>query len=413
MYDVIVVGARCAGSPTAMLLARMGHRVLVLDRASFPSDTLSTHFMHQSGLARLRKWGLLDRLEASGCPPVTEAVWYYGDLPIRGCPPPVQGVGPAYAPRRIVLDKILVDAAREAGAEIREGFTVRDLIVEDGVVVGVRGRSHGGAEEELRARAVVGADGKRSLVARLMDAPVYNDRPARTVAYYTYWTGLDRGYEVYFGDEQQVAVMPTHDDAHLIVCALPHAEKDRFKADIEGTYHRIIKDTAPGLATEMSESGRQTERFMGTADLPFYYRRPYGAGWALAGDAGYHKDPVTGQGITDAFRDAEVLSEALHKVLEGTGDWDEEMAAYEARRNEESQWLYEFTHQAASLGFSDRMRKAFRVLAYDRAEADSFLGIVAGSTSVLDFFGPEHMAELERRAEDPEDEARVAAAAER
>ncbi|MDF9817179.1 NAD(P)/FAD-dependent oxidoreductase [Streptomyces sp. SPB162] len=409
MYDVIVVGARCAGSPTAMLLARLGHRVLVLDRAEFPSDTMSTHFMHQSGLSRLRNWGLLDRLAATGCPPLTEAVWWYGDLPIRGSAPAYDGVAEAYAPRRIVLDALLVDAAREAGAEIREGFTVRELIIEDGTVVGVRGRSHGGQEEELRARAVVGADGHRSLVARTMNAEVYKERPSITVAYYTYWTGLKRGYEVYLGNEQQVAVMPTHGDACLIVCALPNAEFGRFRADVEGTYHRIIEDTCPELAKEIREHGQQTEKFTGTKELPNFYRRPYGAGWALAGDAGFHKDPVTGQGIADAFRDADVLSTALHRVLTGTGEWDQEMAAYEETRNQATAALYEFTCLAATLQFSDRMRQAFSVLSYDQAEANAFLGLVAGTTSVIEFFSDEHMGGLVERSKDPEDRDRTLA----
>ncbi|MFE6156202.1 NAD(P)/FAD-dependent oxidoreductase [Streptomyces sp. NPDC057889] len=409
MYDVIVVGARCAGSPTAMLLSRMGHRVLVVDRVHFPHDTLSTHFMHQSGLARLNKWGLLQRLETTGCPPINEAVWWYGDLPIRGAAPAYDGIVPAFAPRRTVLDAMLVDAAREAGAEVREGFTVRELIVEDGTVVGVRGRSHGGAEEELRAKVVVGADGHRSLVARQMEAEVYKERPPITVVYYTYWTGLKRGYEVYLGTEQQVAVMPTHDDACLVVCALPYAQADRYRADIEGTYHQIIDDTCPDLGREMRAHGQQTERFIGTKDIPNFYRRPYGAGWALVGDAGFHKDPVTGQGMTDAFRDADLVADAVHRVLVEGADWDTEMAAYEETRNQATAAMYEFTCLAATLQFSDRMRQAFTVLSYDQQEANAFLGLVAGTTPVIEFFSEQHMGELVARSQDPEDRERTLA----
>src|SRR3954451_8402729 len=138
-YDAIIVGARCAGAPTGMLLAREGHRVLVVDRASFPSDTLSTHFIHAPGVAALRRWGVLDEVIASGCPPVETYSFDFGPITITGAPRPSDGESVAYAPRRTVLDKILVDGARDAGAELRERFTVEEVLVEDGVVVGIRG----------------------------------------------------------------------------------------------------------------------------------------------------------------------------------------------------------------------------------------------------------------------------------
>jgi hypothetical protein len=134
-YDVIVVGARCAGSPTAMLLARRGHKVLVVDRARFPSDTVSTHLLHPPGVAALARWGLLERLEATGCPPIAIYAFDFGPFTISGSPGTDQAPV-AYGPRRTVLDKLLVDAAAEAGAEVREGFTVTELVLEDGRVVG-------------------------------------------------------------------------------------------------------------------------------------------------------------------------------------------------------------------------------------------------------------------------------------
>src|SRR5262252_74108 len=114
MYDAIIVGARAAGSPTAMLLARKGHRVLLLDRAEFPSDTLSTHYIHQPGVARLARWGLLDQVVAGGCTPVREAIFDPGPFTLTGTPPPADGHADAYAPRRTVLDAILLEAAAKA-----------------------------------------------------------------------------------------------------------------------------------------------------------------------------------------------------------------------------------------------------------------------------------------------------------
>jgi 2-polyprenyl-6-methoxyphenol hydroxylase-like FAD-dependent oxidoreductase len=152
MYDAIVVGARCAGAPTAMLLARAGHRVLLVDRAEFPSDTLSTHAIHAPGIAALRRWGVLDAVLATGCPPIDAYSFDFGMFGLRGTPRPCDGSSTAYAPRRYLLDAILVEAAAAAGAEVREHFSVADLVVEDGAVVGVRGHdAEGRAPPRSRA----------------------------------------------------------------------------------------------------------------------------------------------------------------------------------------------------------------------------------------------------------------------
>ena len=189
-YDAIVVGARCAGAPTAMLLARKGYRVLVVDRASFPSDTLSTHMIHAPGIAALHRWGLLDEVTATGCPPVETYSFDFGPFTIAGTPRPSDGISTGYAPRRTVLDKILVDAADHAGAEVREGFTVEDVVVEDGSVVGIRGHGEGGETVFERARVVIGADGRNSHVAKAVRPEQYNDKPMLQWSYYTYWSGL-------------------------------------------------------------------------------------------------------------------------------------------------------------------------------------------------------------------------------
>ena len=189
-YDAIVVGARCAGAPTGMLLARKGYKVLVVDRATFPSDTLSTHMIHAPGVAALKRWGLLDQVIATGCPPVDTYSFNFGMFTIAGSPRPSDGNALGYAPRRTLIDKILVDAASAAGAEVREGFTVEDVIVEDGIVVGVRGHDAGGASVVERARVVIGADGRNSHVAKVVKPEQYNEKPNLQWSYYTYWSGL-------------------------------------------------------------------------------------------------------------------------------------------------------------------------------------------------------------------------------
>ena len=189
-YDAIVVGARCAGSPTAMLLARKGYRVLVVDKATFPSDTMSTHVVHPPGLAALERWGLLDQLEATGCPPLETYSFDFGPFTIAGTPHPIDGIAHAYCPRRTLLDQLLVEAAAAAGAEVREGFTVDEVLVDDGVVTGIRGHGRGGGPLTERGKVVIGADGRRSLVAKTVEPEEYEARPSRLAMYYAYWSDL-------------------------------------------------------------------------------------------------------------------------------------------------------------------------------------------------------------------------------
>jgi flavin-dependent dehydrogenase len=400
MYDIIIVGARCAGAATARLLAAKGYRVLALDRSTFPSDRLSTHYIHPVGLAQLRRWGLLDRLIATGCPPITDALWWFGDVPVRGFSPPYDGIGVAYAPRRTVLDALLVEAAREAGAEVREGFSVRQLVFTGDRVTGVRGRAQGGPEQTLTAPVVVGADGRHSLVARQVQAAEYESRPALTVVYYTYWRGLDRRMnrnEVFIQEDAQIGLIPTHDDAILIQAARPHSWHEWYRADVDSHYHEVIAAAAPALARELSTRGERVDRFFGTAALENFYRTPYGPGWALVGDAGYHKDPLTGQGITDAWRDAGLLADALDAALSGREHEQTALAAYEQSRNAASRQLYDFTCQAATLDIDPVMEGIIRVLSGDRAQANRLFGVIAGTVPVDDFFSPDSMAALMQR----------------
>jgi flavin-dependent dehydrogenase len=348
LYDAIVIGARCAGSPTAMLLARKGYRVLLLDRGSFPSDHMSTHWIHQPGVAQLERWGLRERLVATGCPPITSITMDVGPFALRGTPPPLGDVAEAYCPRRTILDKLLVDAAVEAGAELREHFSVQDLVWDGERVTGITGQSATGKTVTEQARIVIGADGIHSLVARKVEAPTYNTKPTYSCAYYSYWSGLSLdGVEFYPRDHRGFGVLPTHDGLATIIVGWPHDEFHTFRSDIEGNFLKTL-ELAPALA-ERVRRGKREERFTGTAELLNFFRKPYGLGWALVGDAGYHKDSITAQGITDAFRDAELVAEAVDAGLSGTRPIEEAMAEYEQRRNEAALPIYEFTCQLATL----------------------------------------------------------------
>jgi flavin-dependent dehydrogenase len=349
MYDAIVVGARCAGSPTAMLLARRGRRVLLLDKSTFPSDIMSTHYIHLPGVERLRRWGLLDRVLATNCPRITNVTLHMNGSAFN--PPALtEASGPqpfTVCPRRTVLDKILVDAAAESGAELREGVAVQDLLMDGGRVTGVRARTKDGATFTEDARIVIGADGLHSTVAGAVKPPEYNTKPSLTYGYYAYWSGVPtEGAELYFLESGGVLVFPTNDSLTCVAVGGLHEGFPEFRKDIEANYLRVI-DTVPELSARIRAGTRET-RFAGTADQPNYFRRPYGPGWALVGDAGYHRDFVTGLGITDAFRDAELLSDAVDDAFAGRRPLDDALAAYERRRNEIAEPLYELTCNLAT-----------------------------------------------------------------
>jgi flavin-dependent dehydrogenase len=394
MYDAIVVGARCAGSPTAMLLARMGYRVLLLDKSGFPSDTLSTHYIHQPGVARLKQWGLLDKVVASNCPPACQIVFDVGPLALTGSPTPADGVACGYGPRRQVLDTILVEAAAEAGAEVREHFTMTDLLMDGERVRGLRGHGQGGAQVTEEARIVIGADGLRSLVARAVQAPAYHERPALTCAYYTYWSDVPvADAELYPRPERMIIAFPTNDEQTLTIVYWPHAAFHKVRADIEGHFLQAL-DLVPQLA-ERIRSGKRSERFFGTADLPSFFRKPYGPGWVLVGDAGYHKDPITAQGISDAFRDAELAASAIDAGLSGKRPLEEALADYERLRNEAAMPMYELTHQFATLEPPPpEMQQLFAVLRHNQEQTNRFFGAVVGTVPIPEFFAPENLGQI-------------------
>ncbi len=343
MYDAIVVGARCGGSPTAILLARKGYKELLLDKSTFPTDIMSTHYIHPPGVARLQRWGLLDRLRASNCPPILQVIFQLGGVPFTPPPPPPGVPVPeAFCPRRTVLDKILVGGAVEAGVEIREGFSVREIVSDGDRVTGVRGDVKRGQTVEEAARIVIGADGLHSTVARTVRPPEYNTKPTLTFAYYAYWSGVPLdGAELYMFEGAGILAFPTNDGLSCIAAGGPTEEFHEFRKDIEGNFLKTM-DLVPSLGKRV-RGGKREERFVGTNDQPNYFRRPYGPGWALVGDAGYHKDFTTGLGITDAFRDAELLAEAIDEGFSGRRPLDEAMADYEQRRNEIAMPLYEVT----------------------------------------------------------------------
>jgi flavin-dependent dehydrogenase len=404
MYDAIVVGARCAGSPTAMLLARKGYRVLLVDRATFPSDTISTHGITHRGLLRVKKWGLYKRLMATNCPEVSTRTVDIGDFPLTGTLAKAEGLPGAFCPRRTVLDTILVDAAVEAGAELRQGYSVRELVFDqDGRVTGIKGAVKGGRLHTEQAHVVIGADGKHSFVARAVHAPKYKEIPPLMCWYYAYWTDLQdnpHGLGTYVRNNRVALAIPTNDGLTCFLIGWPHAEFSRVRADLENEYQQAVQTVSPLLA-ELLQNSTRVEPYYGMADLPNFFRKPYGPGWALVGDAGYHKDPVNAHGIADAFRDADLLAEAIDIGLSGAMPLDDALAEYEEHRNKDAFPRYDQNCRAASFHppADEELRLRAALRGADQADIDAYLSARSGTIPNEQFFSPENLARIYQRHE--------------
>ncbi len=242
MYDVIIVGARCAGSPLAMLLARNGGRVLLLDRATFPSDIPHGHFVHRQGPSRLHKWRLLDKV-ATVCIPATEQLVDLGDFPLVSRNLEIEGVAWGYGPRRSMLDKVLVDAAVESGAELREGFNVEEFIVDGDRLTGIRGRTRNGDVIEEKATITVGADGRNSRLAAAVRAEVYNAAPTILCYYFSYWSGVEScAFELYqrTAERRVIFSFRTAPDLFAVFVGFPIEELHAIRPDIERHFMSAI-----------------------------------------------------------------------------------------------------------------------------------------------------------------------------
>jgi 2-polyprenyl-6-methoxyphenol hydroxylase-like FAD-dependent oxidoreductase len=387
MYDAIIVGARCAGATTAMLLTRRGHRVLLVDRATFPSDLPHGHFLHRRGPARLKRWGLLDRVAATGAPPITSVVSDYGDFALSDRDIMVDGAPLGYGPRRRAIDQILLDAAVEAGADLRTGFAVQDYIGDGERIIGIRGREAAGRTLVTEhATVTIGADGRNSRLARTVGAAMYEEQPPLTCWYFSYWSGIpDPGLQLYLRDRRLVLAFPADAGLVAIFAAWPAAMLPHVRTDIPGYFMEAV-DAIPALAAQV-RAGRQEDRFYGASDLPNFLRRPYGPGWALVGDAGYSKDPITAQGISDAFHDAEACSAALDDAWSGRRDMAEAMAEFQRQRDVAAAPRYELATQLGTLEPPPQeLQQLFASLAGNQAGMDDFASLIAGSLSPADFF---------------------------
>lgn len=357
--DVVIVGARCAGAATAMLLARRGLDVLVVDRHSYGSDTLSTHALMRSGVTQLYRWGLLDTVRAAGTPAVKVTSFRYPDETIDVPIKLSGGVDALYAPRRTVLDRILVDAARRAGAEVRFGYAMIDLLRSaDGRVRGIVARDRDGETIEVRADIVIGADGLRSSVAKLVDAPIYRRGQHSAAVLYSYWSGIPAGgYRWHYGTAATAGAIPTNDGETCVFVSAPTSRFfEEMRNDVPASFRRILASVSPELAQALGPA-RQASHVRGFAGVKGQFRQSFGPGWALVGDAGYFKDPATAHGITDALRDAELLADAV------TAGSEEALARYQDERDAMSSDLFEVTDRIAAHDWSmDELKRLHRAL---------------------------------------------------
>lgn len=343
-YDAVIVGARVAGASLGVLLARQGRRVLLLDREEFPSDTLSTHYIHPFSVPILDQLGVLDDLLAAGFREIRRVRTGIGDCVFEGPITPGDGFG--LAPRRNVLDSLLQDEAVRHGAELWTRTAAESVLVEDGTVTGVRA---GG--RDVRGRVVVGADGKASKVAGWVGAESYREVPPLRPAYYGYYHGVaplpETAVELYFGGDVIGFLFPMRPGECCLALELQPDDFDEFRHDPQAVFEQRYRKL-PGMESRLH--GAELEgKLKGTKGVANFFRVPYGPGWALTGDAACLKDPATGFGIGDALAQAILLADAFGTWFDGA-DWDETMAAYHGQRDEQLLPLYEATLEHARMG---------------------------------------------------------------
>ena len=370
-YDAVIVGARCAGAATGMLLAAAGLRVLVVDKSKYGTDTLSTHALMRPAVLLLQRWGLVDKLELAGTPRIEKTTFRYADD--RGSEEiavdikPRHGVSALYAPRRTSLDRVLVDAAREAGAEVRHGVQMTDLLRSaDGRVSGVRLRAQDGESRDIRASVVIGADGRRSNVARLAGSTSYAVGRHMTSCAYGYFRDLPvDGNRWYYRPGMGAGVIPTNDRQTLIFASVSQDFAQGSAAERAAAFDRVVREAAPDIDSRFSREQLVSKLYF-FAGMRGFIRQPWGDGWALVGDAGYMTDPITAHGITNALRDAELLART---IIDGSG-----LAHYQTARDDLSLEFFEVSDRVASLDWDiPTVQQYHRMMSQEMAREEAAL----------------------------------------
>jgi len=383
--DVVIVGGRVAGASTALLLARAGLRVMVVERSAVGSDTVSTHALMRTGVLQLSRWGVLPAVVAAGTPAIRSTTFHYGDggttkVSLRPSP----GVDALYAPRRHTLDRLLVEAAGAAGADVLHGTAVVGLLHDDGGrVVGVRTGGESGREVPIRARLTVGADGIGSVVGREVDAPFLSRGRASSALLYRYVPSMPSdGYVWGYGDGAAAGLIPTNaGETCVFVSSRPDRMRRLRRHGVEAAFDTLL-DAVPAPLADAVHAGGRPGRVHGWRGVPGHVRQSYGAGWALVGDAGYFKDPITTHGLTDALRDAELLADA---VLTNGFDDPGALAPYQLTRDRLSARLVEVTESVCGYDWDpDHIRTLLRQLSASMSDELDHLSARAEVMAAVD-----------------------------
>jgi flavin-dependent dehydrogenase len=318
--------------------------VLAFDRGRYGGDTVSTHALMRAGVIQLSRWGILDSVKAAGTPAVRSTSFHYGDEIVEVPIKPRNDIDGLYAPRRTVIDRVLVDAAREAGAEIEFGTRLVDLLrTSDGRVCGVLLSDGRERDRRVSAGLVIGADGIGSSVVRLVGAECYRRGRHATGAIFSYWsgTGVD-GYHWYFGAGVAAAAIPTNNGLTCVVATVPQSRfHETLRRGTDAGYREVLRECGSDVAAIVERSER-VEKYSAFAGEAGFFRQSFGPGWALVGDAGYFKDPLTAHGITDALIGADLLAQA---VAAGT---ESALAGYQTTRDRLASDHFEVTDAVAS-----------------------------------------------------------------
>ncbi|HKD82415.1 MAG TPA: NAD(P)/FAD-dependent oxidoreductase [Candidatus Angelobacter sp.] len=404
-FDVIVIGGSVSGAPTAMLLAKRGYKVLVVERQTFPRDTLSTHFIWPRGVSYLSRWGLAQqvfdqtpnfrRMEVN-----IEGIGLVGAIPLRDVQDrfiqlhgDCERVTDVYCgPRRFFLDQLLLDAARAAGADVRESTTCNYPFIEAGVVRGVQITGPTRKPETVRARLVIGADGRFSSFVKQVGAKTLDLRPLSTFAYWGYYSGIDRAeLAIHKRGRVGTAIFPTSHGTHMVLVYGPSAWWDDFRKDAEANFFKTYEFCSPEI-TELVRAGKREEPFKACGTMPAFQRELYGPGWALVGDAGSFKDQVTAMGITHSFRDAELITGFIHRALSGEVPMENAMAEYCRVRDADYHEYFDLVCHTAEMN------------AYSRAEVEFFYSIRNNQKQIdqlISQFGDTLLLSKGERAESP------------
>ncbi len=408
MYDAIVVGARVAGSSAARLLARKGHRVLLVDRTAITTDTLSTHFVWPRGASYLLRWGLLDRVlktTPSGNRVFlgVEGISLEGQVTEQALKDRMAqahgGDGPVttsyFSARRRVIDRLLLEAAIEAGVEFRDGVEIEDVLSENGRVVGVRGRTRAGTPFQERARIVIAADGRKSRLADAVKAPKSEVREACTFAAFSYFSGFEvPGVTIERRGRLGLGLTATNDGLNMTLLFGPRDWMQSFQQDRDGNFLKGIRYINEELAEKIAGAKRE-EPFYITNDQTAFLRKSSGPGYALIGDAACFKDQCTASGMTHAFRDAELISACADRALRGEATMDAAVAEYSEKRFLDSWKYYEFVAAQAEMSPArPEELEIYRALQDLPEQRNKLVGVFGDTVTPKAFFSSRNLREI-------------------